>query len=157
GGVIEARAGSLPSLGSTGILRSIQRQEPSRLRSDDYNASIRLTQNLYTGGAVPSRKTIARLTEEKRTLEYQAVVNRVAMDVRIAFYDVLLNRAKVHVREQSVAVLEEELKTQQDRLSAGLVGSLNVSRADVALANERPELIDAQTLLENSYLRLNQL
>lgn len=157
GGVIEARAGSLPSVVSAGILRTIQRQEPSRLRSDDYSASVRLTQNLYTGGAVPSQKTIARLTEEKRTLEYQAVVNRVAMDVRIAFYDVLLNRAKVHVREQSVAVLEEELKTQQDRLSAGLVGSLNVSRADVALANERPELIDAQTMLENSNLRLSQL
>ena len=157
GGVIEARSGSLPSVISTGFLRTIQRQEPSRLRSDDYNATIRLVQSLYTGGAVPSQKTIARLTEEKRTLEYQAAVNRVAMDVRIAFYDVLLNRAKIHVREQSVSVLEEELKTQRDRFSAGLVGSLNVSRADVALANERPELIDAQTMLENSYLRLSQL
>jgi outer membrane protein TolC len=157
GGVIEARSGSLPSVVSTGFLRTVQRQEPSRLRSDDYNATIRLVQSLYSGGTVPSQKAIARLTEEKRTLEYQAAVNRVVMDVRIAFYDVLLNRAKVHVREQSVGVLEEELKTQKERFSAGLVGSLNVSRADVALANERPELIDAQTRLDNSYLRLCQL
>jgi outer membrane protein TolC len=157
GGVIEAKAGSLPSVVSTGFLRTIQRQEPSRLRSDDYSASVRLVQSLYTGGAVPSQKAIARLTEEKRTLEYQALVNRVAMDIRVAFYDVLLSRAKVRVREQSVGVLEEELKTQRERFSAGLVGSLNVSRADVALANERPELIDAQTRLDNSYLRLSQL
>ena len=157
GGVIEARSGSLPSLVSTGLLRKRERQAASRLRSDDYEASLRLVQNLYTGGAVKSQRAIARLIEEKRTLEYQALVNRVTMDVRVAFYDVLLNRAKVRVREQSVGVLQEELKTQQERLSAGLVGALNVSRAEVALANEQPELIDAQTRLENSYLRVSQL
>src|SRR5204863_9392452 len=61
GGVIEARAGSLPSVVSTGLLRTINRQEASRLRSEDYNASIRVVQNLYTSGAVPSQRTIARL------------------------------------------------------------------------------------------------
>jgi len=67
------------------------------------------------------------------------------MDVRIAFNELLLNRAKIRVREQSVGVLREEVKTQQERLTAGIVGTLNVSRAEVALANEQPELIDAQT------------
>ena len=148
GGVIEARSGALPSVVSTGLLRKRERQEPSRLRSDDYDASLRVVQNLYTGGAVTSRRAIARLIEEKRTLEYQALINRVSLDVRTAFYDVLLGRAKVRVREQAVGVLEEELKTQRERLSAGLVGALNVSRAEVALANEHPELIDAQTRLE---------
>src|SRR6185503_8126884 len=57
----------------------------------------------------------------------------------------------------SVGVLEEELKSQQERLSAGIVGTLNVRRAEVALANERPELINAQTQLKNSYLRLGEL
>ena len=116
-----------------------------------------MVQSLYSGGANPSQLAIARLIEEKRTLEYQALVNRVSMDVRLAFYDVLLNRAKIRVREQSVGVLEEEVKTLKERLEAGLVGSLNVSRAEVALANEQPELIDAETRLQNSELRLGQL
>jgi outer membrane protein len=34
---------------------------------------------------------------------------------------------------------------------------LNVDRAEVALANERPELINARTQLKNSYLRLGEL
>src|SRR5437870_12696917 len=79
------------------------------------------------------------------------------MDVRIAFNELLLNRAKVHVREESVRVLDEELKNQQERLSAGIVSKLNVQRAEVALANERPELFNAQTELKNSYLRLSEL
>jgi len=79
------------------------------------------------------------------------------MDVRIAFNELLLNRAKVHVREESVRVLDEELRNQQEQLSAGIVGKLNVQRAEVALANERPELFNAQTELQNSYLRLADL
>jgi outer membrane protein TolC len=157
GGVVEARAGFLPGVVSTGLLRKRERAQPSRLRSDDYDASVRVVQNLYTGGAISSQLAIARLNEEKRALEYQALVNRVSMDVRIAFYDVLLNRAKIRVREESVRVFEEELKTQRERFETGTVGSLNVSRAEVALANEQPELIDAQTRLQNSELRLGQL
>jgi outer membrane protein len=157
GSVTEARAGFLPGVVSTGLLRKRERAEALRLRSNDYDASLRVVQNLYTGGAITSQLTIARLNEEKRALEYQALVNRVSMDVRVAFYDVLLNRAKIRVREQSVSVFQEELKTQRERLEAGTVGSLNVSRAEVALANEQPELIDAQTRLLNSELRLGQL
>ncbi|MEP6698153.1 MAG: TolC family protein [Verrucomicrobiota bacterium] len=157
GGVIEARAGFLPSVVSTGLMQRRERQEASRLRSNDYDASLRVIQNLYTGGAVTSQRAIARLIEEKRALEYQALVNRVVMDVRIAFYDALLDRSKIRVRQQSVGVLQEELKTQKERLAAGIVGALNVSRAEVALANEQPELIDAQTRLQNSHLRLSQL
>jgi outer membrane protein TolC len=61
------------------------------------------------------------------------------------------------VREESVRVLDEELNNQQERLSAGIASKLNVQRAEVALANERPELFNAQTELKNSYLRLGEL
>jgi outer membrane protein len=157
GGMIEARSGYLPSVVSTGLFREHEYQSNTQLRSEDYNASVRIVQNLYTGGAVTSQVAIARLNLEKENLDLQAVSDRVTMNVRIAFNELLLNRAKIRVHEQSVAVLQEELKTQQDRLNAGMVGELNVRRAEVALANEHTELIDAQTQLKNSYLRLGEL
>jgi outer membrane protein len=157
GGLIEARSGYLPTVVSTGLFREYEHQSGSTLRNEDYNASLRVVQNLYSGGAVPSLVAIARRNLEKQNLELQAVSNRVTMDVRIAFNDLLLNRAKVKVHEQSVKVLQEELKTQEERFSAGTVGQLNVSRAQVALANEQPDLIDAQTQLNNSHLRLAEL
>jgi len=157
GGLIEARSGYLPSIVSTGLARERQHQTDSRLRDEDYNASLRVVQNLYTGGAVRSQVAIAQLNLEKQDFELKAVCDRVAMDVRVAFNELLLNRAKIRVHEQSVGVLDEELKSQQERFNAGLVGQLNVRRAEVALANERTELIDAQTQLKNSYLRLDQL
>src|SRR5439155_8519107 len=112
-------------------------------------ASVRIVQNVYTGGAVTNQVSIATLKLEQQDLELKALSNRVAMDVRIAFNELLLNRAKIRVREQSVSVLQEEFKTQQDRFNAGLVGQLNVRRAEVAVANEQTELVDAQTQLQN--------
>src|SRR6059058_6491785 len=154
GGFIEARSGFLPSLTSNGLYDKRQTQSETSLRQEDYNAILKLEQNLYTGGAVTSQVAIAQLNIAKANYELQEVVTRVTMDVRIAFNELLLNRAKVHVREESVRVLDEELNNQQQRFSAGIVSKLNIQRAEVALANERPELFNAQTDLKNSYLRL---
>jgi outer membrane protein len=157
GGFIEARSGFLPSLTSSGLYDKRQTQSETNLRQEDYNAILRLEQNLYTGGAVTSQVAIAHLNIDKANYDLQEIASRVTMDVRIAFNELLLNRAKVRVREDSVRVLDEELKNQQEQLSAGIVSKLNVQRAEVALANERPELFSAQTELKNSYLRLSEL
>jgi outer membrane protein TolC len=157
GSFIEARSGFLPALTSSGLYDKRQTQSETNLRQEDYNAILKLEQNLYTGGAVTSQVAIAQLNIAKANYELQEIVSRVTMDVRIAFNELLLNRAKVRVREDSVRVLDEELKNQQEQLSAGIVSKLNVERAEVALANERPELFNTQTDLKNSYLRLAEL
>ena len=157
GGFIEARSGFLPSLTSSGLYDKRQTQSETNLRQEDYNAILKLEQNLYTGGAVTSQVAIAQLNIAKANYELQEIISRVTMEVRIAFNELLLNRAKIRVREDSVRVLDEELKNQQEQLSAGIVSKLNVQRGEVALANERPELFNAQTELKNSYLRLAEL
>jgi outer membrane protein TolC len=157
GGVMEARAGFLPSVVSSGFLRKRERQETSNLRDDDYRAALRVVQNVYSAGAVRALTRIARLNEQKRELELAAVTDRVLMDLRVAHAELLLNRAKIGVREESLRVMQEELKSQSERFAAGTVGELNVRRAEVTLANEQPELVDAQTRLQNSYLRVNEL
>jgi len=157
GGFIEARSGYLPSLNSSGLYDKRQTESQTNLRQEDYNAIVKLEQNLYTGGAVSSQVAIAQLNIAKANYDLQETISRVTMDVRIAFNELLLNRAKVRVHEDSVRVFEQELKGEQGNFNAGIVGKLNVQRAEVALANERPELFNAQTDLKNSYLRLSEL
>src|SRR5215831_15908020 len=157
GSWIEARSGRLPWLSSSGLYDKRQTQSETTLRKEDYNAILRLEQNIYTGGAVASQVAIAQLNIDKANYELQEIISRITMEVRIAFNDILLNRAKVQVRENSVRVFEEQLKTQQENFGAGIVGKLNVQRAEVVLANERPELFNAQTQLKDSYLRLGDL
>src|SRR5713101_7552579 len=155
GSFIEARSGFLPSLTSSGLYDKRQTQSETNLRQEDYNAILKLEQNLYTGGAVTSQLAIAQLNIAKANYDLQEIVSRVTMDVRIAFNELLLHRAKVRVREESVRVLDEELNNQQESFNAGIVGKLNVQRAEVALANEQPELFNAETQLKDSYLRLD--
>jgi outer membrane protein len=157
GGFIEARSGYLPSLSSSGLYDKRQTQSETNLRQEDYNAIIKLEQNIYTGGAVSSQVAIAQLNIARANYDLQETISRVTMDVRIAFNELLLNRAKVRVHEDSVGVFEQELKGEQENFNAGIVGKLNVQRAEVALANEQPELFNAQTDLKNSYLRVAEL
>src|ERR1051325_3912909 len=157
GGFIEARSGYLPSLSSSGLYDKRQTESQTNLRQEDYNAIVKLEQNIYTGGAVGSQVAIAQLNIAKTNYDLHETISRVTMDVRIAFNELLLNRAKVRVHEDSVRVFEQELNGQQQNFNAGIVGKLNVQRAEIALANERPELFNAQTDLKNSYLRLAEL
>ncbi len=157
GGLLEARAGYLPSVVSSGIYRQRERQGDSRLRPEDYNANVRVVESLYTGGATSSRNAIARLQFQKAQAQLDAVTDRVTMETRLVFNELLLNRERIQVREESIAVLQQELKSQRERFSTGTVGRLNVSRAEVSLANEEPELIQARTDLQNSHLRLGEL
>src|SRR6476646_1510999 len=126
GGFIEARSGFLPSLTSTGLYDKRQTQSETNLRQEDYNAILRLDQNLYTGGAVTSQVAIAPLNIDKANYELLEIANRVTMDVRIAFNELLLNRAKLRVHQDSVQVFEQELKGEQENFDAGIVGKLNV-------------------------------
>src|SRR5947208_8745117 len=105
GGLVEARAGYLPSLVSTGLLDKRQDQSDTRLRQEDYNASVRVLENVYTGGATTNRVAIARLKIEQADYDFQETANRIAMETRIAFYEALLNRAKIQVHEDSVRAL----------------------------------------------------
>src|SRR5204862_8176097 len=86
GGLIEARSGYLPSVISSGFADKRQTQNATTLRPEDYNASVRVLENLYTGGAVSNQVGIAQLMVEKQQCAFEEVRNKVAMDTRVAFY-----------------------------------------------------------------------
>jgi outer membrane protein TolC len=61
---------------------------------------------------------------------------------------VLLNRALITVSEEALRLAEEQLTDQKNRFEAGTVPRFNVLRAEVDVANVRPNLIRAK----NDYL-----
>ncbi len=73
GGLIEARSGFLPSVISTGFADKRETQSQTTLREEDYNASVRVLENLYTGGAVSSQVAIARFKIDKQDYELQEI------------------------------------------------------------------------------------
>jgi outer membrane protein TolC len=158
-GVTVARSAAIPSLTASGRARQREGENAvtTDLRDERYIASVFLTQNLFSSGGVRGSIGIAKLIAEKRRLEYQAVVDRVVMEVRVGFYEVLYRQALVGIRQEAVSVLQEELKMQTARFKAGTVGEFNMRRAAVSVANEEPELIEAISSVQTAYIRLSAL
>jgi len=109
--------------------------------------NVRIVQSIYEGGRITSSLRSARLTREQALAQYQTVVADTALNVRLAYYDILLGAQQIVVQEASQALLQKELKDTSSRFEAGTVPRFNVLRAEVELANARPRLIRAR----NSY------
>ena len=74
--------------------------------------------------------------------------------VKTQFYQVVVNRELIVVQEQSVGLLESQLKDQQNRFEAGTVPRFNVLQAQVQLYNQIPQLIAARNAYRISVLQL---
>ena len=162
GAIVEARAGFLPSLTGYANYEKLETDYATlagatKNRTFIWNVNIRLTETIYAGGAVHARMGIARLQKQSRTLDYEAVIDQVIMEVRVAFYDILRNKSDVAVHEQAVNFLTEQAGNERSRLEVGTGQKLNVLRAEVNLALEQSALIDSRNLLRNSCLRLSEL
>jgi outer membrane protein TolC len=85
---------------------------------------------------------------------FRNVLDQVIATVKTQFYQVLVNRALITVQEESVALLESQLKDQQNRFEAGTVPRFNVLQAQVQLSNQIPNLIAARNSYRISILQL---
>src|SRR5947208_1488200 len=83
---------------------------------------------------------------------FRNILDTLIATVKTQFYQVVVNGELIKVQEQSVHLLESQLKDQQNRFEAGTVPRYNELQAEVALYNQMPQLITAQ----NNY-RLSKL
>jgi outer membrane protein TolC len=109
-----------------------------------WSGNVRVLQSIYEGGRIHSSLRAARLTKEQALLQYQAVVADTTLNVRLAYYDILLGAQQIVVQEASLELLQKELEDTTHRFDAGTVPRFNVLRAEVEVANARPRLIRAR-------------
>lgn len=155
GYVIQARAEALPQVGAN----SLQEKDAfwtinngrSGVNSADqeyqWTVGLQVTQNLYSGGRVSGGIRIAQLQEDSVLFSLQTQIENTLLDVRKAYNQVLLSRAQIEVSEESIRLLQQEVDNQVRRFNAGTVTRYNVLRAEVSLANEKPNLIRAKNQL----------
>src|SRR5436309_6039175 len=81
-------------------------------------------------------------------------VDQVISVVKTQFYQVIVNRELIVVQEESVNLLESQLKDQQNRFEAGTVLRFKVLQEQVLLSNQIPQLIAARNNYRISVLQL---
>jgi outer membrane protein TolC len=124
------------------------------LRSDiTYNVQVTGTQLVFNYSTFRA----IRGTFFQRDSAYFALRNTIDQtiaNVKTQFYQVIVNRELIVVQEDSVALLESQLKDQQNRFEAGTVPRFNVLQAQVQLYNQIPQLIAARNNYRISVLQL---
>jgi TolC family type I secretion outer membrane protein len=153
GVIVEARAEALPKVQATGYITRIDDDfidtfpgapVVANNQKNPWEVGVEVSQLVYSGGRVNAALRAARISEEIAKRQFQRAAADTVLNVRTAFYRIQLAQAQVNVREQSIKLLEQQLKDVQHRFEAGTVPRFNVLRAEVELANARPPLIRAQ-------------
>jgi outer membrane protein TolC len=160
GVVVQTRAIVLPKLRATSgytfdeAIEKLSLSSPTNIpgftgvgispSENKWAANISVVQSIYQGGRINSALRTAKLTKQQALLQYEAVVADTLLDVRVAYYDILLAAQQIIVQEASVNLLRKELEDATRRFEAGTVPRFNVLRAEVEVANARPRLIRAK-------------
>jgi outer membrane protein TolC len=147
--VVQTRAVALPTVKASGQyqddeLTLVQNFPGTQVSHQSWNTGIQVVQAIYEGGKLRAAIRAADATKQQAVAQYQTTVSDTLLAVRLAYYDTLLADQQITVHEASVNLLQKELEDQQHRLNAGTVPKFNVLRAEVAVANERPNLIHAK-------------
>lgn len=146
GVVLQVSANQVPNVAVSGSLSANDKDISASLPAQDRNwgFAVQATQVLYAGGGVQASVRGARLSREAAELELRGIINEQLLLVRTKFYGVLLAQRKITVQEENIKLLEEQLKNARSRFDAGATSNFEVLRAEVALANGRPDLITAR-------------
>src|SRR5437773_1845844 len=108
-----------------------------------YSISVLGSQLIFNGTTFPQiRGTFFQ--RDSAYFAFRNILDQLLATVKTQFYQVVVNRELIQVQEQSVHLLESQLKDQQNRFEAGTVPRFNVLQAEVALYNQLPLLITAQ-------------
>ena len=85
-----------------------------------YNISVTGTQLIFNGTTLPAiRGTFFQ--RDSAYFAFRNSVDQVISTVKTQFYQIVLNKALIGVQEESVHLLESQLKDQQNRFEAGTV------------------------------------
>ena len=126
-------------------------------QQDVRSTSVSLNQALFTWGQVGAAIRGAKwalATGDDQLRRFQQAVRR---DVTAAFYDVLLAKEFVAITAQTVEQRQRHLDETRKRYALGTATDYDVLAAEVALANARPDAINAADQVRTARQRLGFL
>lgn len=122
-----------------------------------YTATIGGSQLLFSGGRTGAALQVARIFRESARLTLQEQQADVELLVRTAYFRALFARELERIAEAAVQQAERFLATERLRERSGAASELEVLRAEVALANLRPQFVAARNSEELATLDLKRL
>jgi len=121
---------------------------------NNYNSSLSYQQSLFTWGKIRAGYDISKHNLSLTREEYRKTKQEIKFNVINLFYNILLAKELIKVREESIARIEDHLKSVTDRYDKGYASEFDVLRVKVQLANAKPPLTQTKNLYQ---LTMNNL
>ncbi len=128
-----------------------------RTQAQTWNIQFGGSQLIFDGGATIAGIKAGSAAYNSAFFSLRSIIDNIVSQVISQFYQVVLNRALIVAQQENVALLEQQVKDQQNRYEAGTVPRFNVLQAEVQLANARPPLIQAENNYRIALYQLVQL
>jgi len=156
----EARSGFFPRLSFEGsytrfgVIPSFQIEMPEMSEkveigfNDNYNLGLSLTQPIFTWGKIRNSYDISVISHKASKQEYKRAKQKIEFEVTTSFYQLLLAKELIRVREEAIDNLKEHLRTVEARFYAGQASEFELLRAKVQLSNAYPPFIQAKNMLD---------
>ena len=110
--------------------------------------TLSLDQVLFAGGAVVNSIKSAAKNLQATEFGKREFENQVIYDTKYAFYNVILAREFVKIREETLNLTEENLAITEARYKKGQASHYDVLRNQVEVANVKPEVIKVKNYVE---------
>lgn len=165
--VREVRAASLPDIrADINYNRNIQNavlfletgdgvQQVQLGQENDFSFILTLEQPILDLGLGPARSA-ARLSGEATAVQVESARVGVALQARLAYYQVLLDKELVVVQEKAIEQAGARLREVEAFYRVGTASDFDLLTAQVEVDNIKPLLIEARNLLELDRNRLKR-
>lgn len=126
-------------------------------RDNTWRAGVTASQNLYAGGRTAARQRLAEAAQDNALLALETARAQAVLDTVQAYYDAVLSEQLLRIAESTVR--QAELTLQQTELGHrdGTRPEFDLLRAQVALENQRPGLLQRSIDRDAARLRLKQV
>ncbi|HKG91090.1 MAG TPA: TolC family protein [Gemmatimonadaceae bacterium] len=155
-GYLEKNAGKAAYPTAYNVLGSLFSNLPFG-RLNQYTATLSGSQPLYAGGRVGAALRIAGEYRESARLGLREQEADIELRIRSAYFNALLAQELERIAAAAVTQAEAFLTQERTRLRAGTASELDVLRAEVALENLRPQLVQARNSSSLATLDLKRL
>ena len=154
--VDEARSAFYPSVNASGYYAYMSDVSVFELDSilipvgqhENYNYQVSLQQVLFTWGKLYNAYKISDLGKDIAQLDLIRKKQEIRYSVTDAFYGILILEQMVKLSTESLVQLERHAKSVETRYKAGLVPQYELLRAQVQVANLKPQMIEAENGLK---------
>jgi len=129
----------------------------SPIDTNTYQFNITATQPLFTGWRLTIARDLASLGVDTAKIQKETAIQNLVLNVKEAYFGILKAEKLAKVAEQSVELLEAQLKVSQAFYDEGIIAKNELLQTEVQMAQARQNLIKAKNGVEIGKSLFNKL